>query len=150
LATTHQYQGQLRRVQLAILGGFVVALVFLGIVWHHSSSTTAQAATTKVVATYLGHAGIAGDLYTVHVTTSSSQPSWALLHEVATTQGEATFQNTHGVAEKVAGRWKMIDWGTASVGCVQNPHTATIPALVMKELGMACPAGWNQNDSVTS
>lgn len=144
MAITHQYQGQLRRVQLAILGAFVVALVVLGIVWHHSSSTTAQAAITKVVTIYLGHAGIASDLYTLHVTTTTTlQPSWALFREVATKKGEATFQNTYGVAEKVSGRWKMINWGTALVGCVQRPHNSTIPALVMKDLGMACPADWN-------
>jgi hypothetical protein len=143
MAITHQYQGQLRRVQLTILGAFVVALVVLGIVWHHSSPTSTRASVTQVVTTYLRHAGIASDLYTVHVTTSPSQPSWALFREVATRKGEATFQNTYGVAEKVSRKWKMVDWGTALVGCVQRPHASTIPALIMKDLGMACPAGWN-------
>jgi hypothetical protein len=143
MAITHQYQGQLRRVQLSILGAFVVALVVLGFVWHNSSPTSARASVTIMVTTYLGHAGIASDLYTVHVTASASLPSWALFREIATRKGEATFQNTYGVAEKVSGKWKMIDWGTALVGCVQKPHPSRIPALIMRDLGMACPAGWN-------
>jgi hypothetical protein len=143
MAITHQYQGQLRRLQLVILAGFIVAIAFVSLAWHHASSSSTKDAVAKVVTTYVAHAGYARDLYTVQVTTSSSWPTWALFWERATRKGAATFQDTYGIAEKVKGDWKMIEWGTATVGCRQGPHNAPLPALAMKDLGMACPRGWN-------
>lgn len=143
MAVTYQYQGQLRRLQIVILVAFIATLVVVGLAWRHSSGPSTQEAVTKVVTTYVGHAGYAGDLYTVQVTTSPSWPTWALFWERATKKGDATFQNTYGIAEKVKGNWKMIEWGTATVGCRLRPAHAPLPALAMKDLGMACPRGWN-------
>jgi hypothetical protein len=143
VAITHQYQGPLRRIQLVILATFVVALVAIGVAWHHPSHPSTTEEVTKIVTTYVGHAGYARDLYTVKVTTSLRWPAWALFWELATKKGEATFQNTYGIAEEVKGQWKMVEWGTALVGCRQSPQTSPIPALAMKDLGMPCPKGWN-------
>ena len=143
MTITNQHRGALRRIQLIILGAFVVVLVAIGVAWHHSPTTSVTDDVTKVVTTYVGHAGYARDLYTVKVTSSSQWPAWALFWEKATKKGEATFQNTYGSAEEVQGHWKMVEWGTALVGCRQAPQTSPVPALAMKALGMPCPRGWN-------
>src|ERR1035437_1382162 len=143
MAITHQYQGQLRRLQLVILATFMIALAVIGLAWHQSSSPSPKDAVTKVVTAYVGHAGYARDLYTVQVTTSAAWPTWALYWERATKKGDATVQDTYGIAEKVKGNWKMIEWGTATVGCRQRPQKAPLPAIAMKDLAMACPRGWN-------
>jgi len=142
MAITHQYQGSLRRIQLVILAIFVVALVGIGVAWHHAPASSTSVEVTKVVTAYVGHAGVARDLYTVKVTTSPKWPTWALFWELATTQGEATFQNTYGIAERTKGQWKMIEWGTALVGCRPGAQKPPIPARALHDLGMPCPRGW--------
>jgi hypothetical protein len=144
MAITHQHQGQLRRVQLLILIMFLVALAVVGLTWHRTTTTSSNVAeVTKVVTAYVGHAGFARDLYSVKVTTSAKWPNWALYWELATQKGASTFQNTYGIAEKLSGHWKMIQWGTGMVGCVPSPQHPPVPAAVMRALGSACPVGWN-------
>jgi hypothetical protein len=144
MAITHQYQGQLRRVQLMLLGAFIIALVVVSIVWGQSSPPQSVSNdVTHIVTTHLVTEGFKSDLFQVKVKTSARQPAWALFYEIATTKGEATFQNTYGVAHDIGGNWKMVTWGTALVGCEQDPAHSAIPAVVMRDLGMACPSGWN-------
>ena len=143
MSITHRHQGSLRRIQLIILAAFVITLVTVAATGPRSSPPTTSQQVTQVVSAYVGHAGYARDLYTVQVTTSAPWPTWALFWERATAKGDATFQNTYGVAERVKGRWKMIEWGTALVGCRPGSQKPPIPALAMKALGMPCPPGWD-------
>jgi hypothetical protein len=93
---------------------------------------------------YLDREGVAHNRYVLENTVSAVDPTWARFVIEPTAAAAATLQGGYGFVEKTSSGWKVVDLGSAEVGCpVGSDSTpdgpATVPAKVLAGFGLSCP-----------
>ena len=70
----------------------------------------------------------------VHQRSAKSDPGWIIFTSVP----YLPFTDmAYGFAHKSDGKWRIVDFGTATVGC------GRVPTRIQSEFGMSCPPGSN-------
>ncbi|MCM3886790.1 hypothetical protein [Frankia sp. R82] len=96
-------------------------------------TTTADTASTNIAAVAAAvkrEPGLAPDGVVESVVISSTDPTWAAAGVVSPTAG-----GVRALLHRTGGAWKVVDFGSAEVGCTGGPSAA-----ILAELGLDCPS----------
>jgi len=91
----------------------------------------------QTTAVEVSHAQSGNDIYLagiVHQRSAKSDSNWIIFTSVP----YLPFTDiAYGFAHRSDGKWSIVDFGTATVGC------GRVPATIQSEFGMSCPTGSN-------
>ena len=112
------------------------------------TTTTASAfpgaptALVTVITTYeSAHGPAAGTWKISSVKVSTADPTYAYFRISPAPGHESTVQGGYGFAHSQGGVWSVIGFGTSEVSCPpDNSQNAAVPAAVLTEFGLSCPA----------
>jgi hypothetical protein len=131
-----------RYLPVAVLLAGLVAMVIWALSSSSSSSSTARfdAADARVAVLDLAHAdGVPSAAIHIVVTDSSVNTSW--VHFTATPDASHAdiFQGIHGYLHLEHGRYRVVNYGTAQVGCHQGAKSQYwVPLAVLDGFGEHC------------
>ncbi len=99
------------------------------------------AVVTAITSYESSHGPAAGSWRISSAKLSGTDPTYAYFQIAPAPGHESTVQGGYGFVHSEGGVWSVVGFGTSEVGCPpDNSQNAAIPAAVLSEFGVSCPA----------